>query len=280
MIVGDEKMGIVYSQYTDETFHFNYSKNTGSIPDGGLLHSHDVCEILFFKTAGDILYMVDGRNYKIKENMLVLSRPTERHGLLLKGEDYERYEIWFDEKRLPFNLYEKIPKNLHVIDFDENEFVINIFKKMEYYVERLSGNDLRRVLENLVEEVFFNIMLEAENSNASYTKSNSIVYKAVEYIEEHLLDLNGIDEICEHLFVTKSHLHHLFVEYLNISPKKYIMHKKLTFAKREIYFGKKATDVCTECGFADYSAFYRAYKKHFGISPTANRTGQINMHIK
>lgn len=261
-------MSVVYFQYTDETFHLNFSKNTGSVPDGGLPHSHDVCELLFFKTAGDILYMVDGRNYEIKENMLVLSRPTERHGLVLKGEDYERYEIWFDEKRLPFNLYEKIPKNLHVMDFSKNEFVINIFSKMEYYIKKLSGKDLRRILENLVEEIFFNIMIEAKNSKASYTKTNRTVYEAVEYIDEHLFTLTGIDEVCDKLFVTKSHLYHLFMEHLNISPKKYIMHKRLNFAKREIYFGKNATEVCEMCGFSDYSSFYRAYKNHFGTSPT------------
>lgn len=103
---------------------------------------------------------------------------------------------------------------------------------------------------------------------ADYTKVNPLVYRAAEYIDENLLSLTGVDEVCSKLFVTKSHLYHLFNEYLNISPKKYIMHKKLTFAKREIYLGKKATEVCVKCGFSDYSAFYRAYKKHFGCSPT------------
>ena len=30
---------------------------------------------------------------------------------------------------------------------------------------------------------------------------------------------------------------------------------------------------CAECGFADYSAFYRAYRKHFGVSPKQTLQG-------
>jgi AraC-like DNA-binding protein len=33
--------------------------------------------------------------------------------------------------------------------------------------------------------------------------------------------------------------------------------------------GESATLAGQKCGFNDYSAFYRLYKKHFGTSPTA-----------
>lgn len=264
-------LNIIYSQYNDKTIHFNFSRNVNPVPDGGLPHTHDFFEILFFKTAGkcpgDIVYMVDGRNYTIKEDMLVMARPTEIHGLVAKENDYERYELWFDEKRLPFDIYEKIPANLHVVDFSKNKIVKDIFSKMEYYVKQLCDDELKRVLRNLTEEVFFNIMLEAEEQKEVYTKINPLVSKAVEYIDSNLMSLSCIDEICKRLYITKSHLHHLFVKHLNISPKKYIIHKRLSLAKREIYFGKKATEVCVKYGFSDYSAFYRAYKKLFGVSP-------------
>jgi AraC-like DNA-binding protein len=82
------------------------------------------------------------------------------------------------------------------------------------------------------------------------------------------LTLKNIDEICGELFITKSHLHHLFIKHLNITPKKYITSRRLAVAQREISLGAKPTEVSVRCGFTDYSTFYRAYKKLFGHPPS------------
>jgi AraC-like DNA-binding protein len=125
------------------------------------------------------------------------------------------------------------------------------------------------MMKNLIEEIFYNIIIEVSSSGQrSYEHTNPIVSRAISYIDENLLTLSGIEEICNELYITKSHLHHLFKKYLKITPKKYITAKRLALAQREIYAGKKATDVCLKCGFSDYSAFFRAYKNHFGRCPT------------
>ena len=38
-------------------------------------------------------------------------------------------------------------------------------------------------------------------------------------------------------------------------------------AKEKISSGLSAKAVCEECGFTDYSSFYRAFKGDYGISP-------------
>ena len=36
--------------------------------------------------------------------------------------------------------------------------------------------------------------------------------------------------------------------------------------------GMRTTDACFQCGYHDYSAFSRAYKKRFQVSPRADQT--------
>ena len=139
---------------------------------------------------------------------------------------------------------------------------------MDYYCKKLDDDKLNKIMKNLVEEIFLNIIIEVgDNKQKNYEQTNPIICKAVAYIENNITTLTNIDDICNELFITKSHLHHLFVKHLKITPKKYITTKRLAMAQREIYAGTKATEACFKFGFSDYSTFYRAYKNHFGTSP-------------
>jgi AraC-like DNA-binding protein len=261
----------IFSEFENKKsgLYYNHAIKTNQPNDIYEPHFHNMTEIIFFK-SGNISYFTDGKKYRLTKDMLVLSRPGDIHYISVEGdEEYERYNILFDEKNLPFNIYEKIPADTDVIDFEKNTNISNIFKKMDYYCEVLEGPDLNRMLTNLIEEVFYNIIIESKNVPASNsTQTNPIISKAIDYIEKNLMTLICVEEIANELYVTKSHLHHLFIKHLKMSPKKYINIKRLTVAKRELYSGSKATDVCTKCGFSDYSAFYRAYKKQFGHSPS------------
>ena len=46
-------------------------------------------------------------------------------------------------------------------------------------------------------------------------------------------------------------------------------------AKEKIISGQKPTNVFGQCGFNDYSVFFRAYKKRFGLSPKADFENRI-----
>lgn len=204
-----------------------------------------------------------------KIHTLIFTKAYDQHFLQSESnEKYVRHNILFNEKLLQFDIYDKFPTNLNIIEFDDNENVIQIFEKMDYYCNKLSGDTLRRTLINLIEEVFLNILIKT-NATLKNQKleNNSILTRAIHYIEEHLLEINNIEEICDELYISKSHLHHLFIEHLGISPKKYIITKRLSIAQRKICQGKKTTEVAEKCGFYDYSAFYRAYRKRFGYSP-------------
>ena len=98
--------------------------------------------------------------------------------------------------------------------------------------------------------------------------NRAILQQSLDYIEDNLQSLSGIDEICRQIGVSKSYLYRLFQVDLQTTPKAYIMEQRLNLARQEIILGAKATAVYTQCGFTDYSTFFRAYKKHFGYPPT------------
>ena len=60
---------------------------------------------------------------------------------------------------------------------------------------------------------------------------------------------------------------HLFKSETGLSLGHYITAKRLQKARRLIAEGRALTAVCYDCGFTNYSTFYRAWKKQYDLSP-------------
>lgn len=239
--------------------------STGHFP----LHTHEVCELLLFK-SGTASYIIEGKSYPLQKNSLVITRPAYIHAIRIESDEpYERYNLLIDPEKLMPKLYEAIPKDLDVLHLDSGHTIVNLFQKMDLYFQQLSDAEFDRILSLLIEEVFFNIRLAAEqHAEQSAVSSNPLIQQAIAYIEEHITTLSGIEEICNALFITKSHLHHLFARHMQITPKKYILSKRLSLAQQAIRAGGKPTEIYLQYGFNNYATFFRDYKYHFGHCPS------------
>lgn len=239
--------------------------STGHFP----FHTHEVCELLLFK-SGTASYIVEGKSYPLQKNSLIITRPACIHAIRIEGDEpYERYNLLFDPSKLLPGVFEAIPKKLDVLHLDSGHIIVGLFQKMDLYFQQLSDAEFDRVLSLLIEEIFFNIRLAAEQyAEQGAVSSNPLIQQAIAYIEENITTLSDIDEICCALFITKSHLHHLFARHMQITPKKYIISKRLSLAQQAIRAGSKPTEVYLQYGFNNYATFFRDYKRYFGHCPS------------
>ena len=60
---------------------------------------------------------------------------------------------------------------------------------------------------------------------------------------------------------------HLFKEKYGLPIHQYIIKKRLSLCKDALLNNEEITEICLLCGFSDYSSFYRAFKKEYGLSP-------------
>lgn len=242
-------------------------------------HIHDAYEILFL-TKGEASYTVEGKTYPLHKGSLVITRPLKVHCVTLApGSEYRRYDILFDDSVLDTDVCRQLPPKLDVIHFAGNTMIADLFKKFGYYCSQLSGPELQTVLAHLTEEILFNVHIAARDAQerSSYT-THPLVKQAIKYIERHLTEPLTVEAVCQELHISQSYLLHLFAHHLNISPKKYIMSKRLAMAQMALRSGARPAEVCRQCGFSDYTTFFRAYKNHFGHAP-AMETDQQTLRI-
>ena len=233
-------------------------------------HSHTLAEFIFV-LSGAGTYHVDGRVYTIKKFDLIYTRPGKHHYLMIdESEPYFRINIHYDTSALSEELIRSIPKTVDVLSFEDNDTVKNIFSNMSYYYDNLEADARDQLFEALIVQMICSFAIAATGNVAVQTAStNPLIEKALRYIKEHLYEIESVDEICREIYVTKSHLHHLFMENLRITPKRYIKEKRLIRARRRILDGEKPTTVFRDCGFGDYASFYRNYKAYYGYAPSS-----------
>ena len=103
---------------------------------------------------------------------------------------------------------------------------------------------------------------------------NPTVEEIVRYLNAHLSEPITLDELSARFFISKYYLNTVFKKYTGTTVMNYVIHKRLAAARQSIRQGTPPTDAAQECGFGDYSAFFRAYKKLYAQSPS--RTVQSN----
>ncbi len=259
----------VISQYKDDCLAHTHSISTNPNDNNFYFHTHDICEFIFLKN-GDTSAIIGDKTYKLQKDSLVIFRSNIPHRIKIdSSEVYERHNILFNENELANGIFHKLPKEIDLINCSGNERMIKLFDKIDYYYSKFSGENLKILVKNTIEEILFNLYVEPfEEFNTNQISVHPIISKAVEYINRHYTEPITIDDIAMEVCVTKSHMHHLFMENMKISPKKYINMKRLSKAQKLISTGEKPTSVYMKCGFLDYGTFFRNYTNYFGFLPS------------
>ena len=269
------------SYYKGKYIYFSHSVSPNPTDNKYPFHTHDVCEMIFLK-SGNISAVIDGKEYKMHENSLVIFRPGVVHRIKINGRsNYHRYGILFDEKQIASHPFSLLDPRLCVVNLSGNHFITDIFKKADFYIKNIPPEEFGKIFSHLTEEIIYNLtFINPDEYEKSYTDLNPVISKAIAYIDENYKKQITVDDICANLYISKCHLHHLFNEILNTSPKKYINLKRLTEARNLIRSGSKPHIIFSECGFTDYGTFYRNYKNFFGHIPSKENEYEIERNIK
>ena len=92
--------------------------------------------------------------------------------------------------------------------------------------------------------------------------------RVISYLNEYAGKDISLDRLARRFFVSKYYLCRAFKKHNGISVRGYINRKRIMYAKQLIDAGETASRAAYQVGYGDYSAFYRAYVKLVGKSPT------------
>ena len=129
-------------------------------------------------------------------------------------------------------------------------------------------DERRAYMQALLTEII--ILLCASEGQQMSVSDGDLGARVTRYLNANFRKNISLDRLARRFFVSKYYLCRAFKEHSGISVHAYINQKRIIFAKSLIDSGMTAIGAAEKVGYGDYSAFYRAYVKIIGKSPTAD----------
>lgn len=235
---------------------------------------------LVYVTSGKGKWIIEGGEIPFESDSFYIFKPLTYYAVdTTDSDEFRRYSISFAKADIHQRLW-KYLDSLFIDGKDESPYAkINYFSKEDVervlegvvYAEKLPDEQKQQYLSTIVTQIL--IILSSAESEFASIDGDTLAVKIMDYINYNLSKGNivSLDNIARYFFVSKFYLCRVFKKHNGISIHSYINHKRIMIAKQYIDSGMSASAAADMVGYADYSAFYRAYVKIVGKSPKAHK---------
>ena len=242
------------------------------------LHSHTFYELLYCCNNCGAEYLVGADRYRLQKGDIVFVPPGISHRPLLPEdmtEPYQRYVLWISQefmdlfaKRLTVEEEETAYSTLLRTGDTKWELLGGYFRRGVWEAEHQAPGWQAAIVGNTI--TLLTLMgrgIRERTASVLTAEKPDLLNEVMNYVELHLNEKITLEETARHFFVSVSTITQLFRQKMGTSFYRCVTQRRLIAAKVRIGNGESLEDVSRAVGFADYSSFYRAFKKEYGITP-------------
>ncbi len=120
-------------------------------------------------------------------------------------------------------------------------------------------------------------MLERSKERPSTVqRKNALLEQITAYVDTHLTEKLTLKAISAHCGVSVSTVTQLFQKKAATTFHDFVTQRRMEMAQKLIREGVPLEQVGKEIGYRDHSTFYRAFRRHFHLSPREYRAQVIS----
>jgi len=227
-------------------------------------HIHDVYEI-YINISGEVSFLYNANVYKVEKGDIIFSAPGDIHHCIVHSSGvHDHYCIWF-----------ALPDKSYVKEYINSRKLCGFVKLSETHREavlelaqKLEEDTVCDFEKNLY---FYNLISNMSEKAESHNIKNEYIPRQIadvlEYIEKNFLEIESVEDVAERFYMSVATMNRKFREYIALSPYKFLIAKRLSYAEKLLRGGKSVAEACYACGFNDCSRFIQQFKKKYGMTP-------------
>lgn len=265
-------------RYVDAYRH--ESVEGGHIP----LHSHSFYELMYCRNSCGIEYLLGPSRYLLQRGDLVFAPPGVNHRPLLADklvEPCRRDVVWISREfvaqmtrifPLPGAMDWEQPFLLRAAGTPWEVLGEHFQTIVQEALHRGPGWEALLAGDTIVLLTLLARALAGQNGvPLAQAEKPELLELVFAYIETHLEEQITLADTAKRFWVSESKISQTFRQRLGISFYRCVTQRRLIAAKSLIAQGVPLNTVNERVGFTDYSTFFRAFKREYGIAPSQFR---------
>ena len=229
---------------------------------------HTYHEILFCMDARAVLF-TEKQQIKVQGDVLLLIPKGTYHLFSVESrERFPRLKIYFPADVLDSTPCREVLSDFRIIDNIDGNILL-LLKKLCRIMEEGSIHKQGFYAYSAFLMLLSELDQSLSKTHKQETATANELDELLKYIAENPSADLSVAALANKLHASASTVTHLFKKTLGISVHRYVTQRRLVYGQSLILAGHKPSKIYGDCGYGDYSSFYKAYIQFFGYSPSS-----------
>lgn len=272
-------IGNLYQELEMSSSFVNFHRDSTYHKQNISIHSHSFFEVMLCRSSDRVEYLVGSNRYRLVAGDLIIVPPGVSHRPIFPDDmqyPYERDILWVNVDFMS-KVAELFPQNgasrMSALSLLRTKgtrwsYIADYFSEgiRESEEEKIGFEESCAAIALLILTHVYRAICSGDTESLGAEKP-TLINSLIEYIEANLDEPLTLDGVAAHFYVSRGTVNKAFRDTMDTTFHKFLTQRRLILAKLLIKEGEGMDRVSEKCGFSDYSVFYKAFKKEYGISP-------------
>lgn len=223
-----------------------------------------------FVIRGAARISVNGTVYELQSGSVLHAAPGMQMESQVAGQsELEYYSIFYRLDKIGEDNSDHECKAHFKLEPGANPRVIELLMMLHQHAHTLGGIGKLHVKE-LFLSILHQVLVGHRHRVSSGAPSQRVIEEAIEYMKRHYMNPLTLEEMAELHGMTPKSFSYFFHKYTGFRPIDYLINYRMERASELLKAGNfPIRDIAVSVGYANPLYFSRAFKKKFGMSPSA-----------